>query len=102
MITRCSFCGFELNNPLHDGIAFCCHCSRIIEASTKNKLLSAGWELRKNNGVSYERFKFESKLEEHEAELIYGLVAEDGRTHDELLVILADLICNLANYNNEK
>lgn len=90
MIERCPFCGYELNRPVLDGLGYCGHCNRIVDSTLRNRLLSASWCLRRKC-ESYPAFQFHTRLLEHEAEFIYGLVAEDGHTHDEVLEILNGL-----------
>ena len=91
MIYLCPFCGTDLNTPLLDGLAACGHCSRTFDSSTHNRLLFGFWVLHRQPNIDFERFKFESKLTNDEAILVYAFVADNGYSFDELQRALKNL-----------
>lgn len=89
MINACPNCGHWLSNELKDGLAHCTHCNRIFDSSEYNRLLSAGWLVRKHRqGIDQLRFQ---GIPEYEAILAYSFVGEYGYSHDEYQKVLKKL-----------
>jgi len=87
MISRCPNCGHELLRPIQWGIKSCTNCRIFFEADLTNRLLSAGWEIRKHP-MGFDQFLFRTKLPDNEARFVYRHVGEDGLCHDEFLRIV--------------
>ena len=90
MITVCPHCGFSLSRELIDGMTSCQHCNRIFESNCINRLLAGAWSLRREN-TSFEQFKFDTKLNDYEAILIYAFIVDHGYSHDEFIKALKNL-----------
>lgn len=91
MIVVCPFCGIEIHEALIDGLASCQNCHRVFESSIPNKLLSASWLARKNRYHGVEQLMSDTKLQEHEAMLVYSFVSEGGYSYQEFFSALAKL-----------
>lgn len=87
MINACPFCGFNLKQPLFDGVTQCSHCSKFFESTNINKLLSAAWELRRKN-LTQESLLFQTKLDKDLVEFVYYFVWNLSYSHDEFLKLL--------------
>lgn len=87
MLTQCPFCGFQLDRPLKNGVALCLHCNQIFESNLRNRLLAAGWCLRRFHW-DWDRFSEHYKGDEKEALFIYSMVTTEGFTHDEVMQTL--------------
>lgn len=83
MIIVCPFCGSEIYEALISGLASCQNCHRVFDSSICNKLLSASWLVRKNRYHGVEQLISDTKLEEHEAIIVYSLVSESSYSHEE-------------------
>jgi hypothetical protein len=91
MINVCPFCGHLLAEALVSaGLTACLNCNKIIESSLYNRLLSAGWEVRKGNH-DLSRLKFDQKLSEEEAILVLAFVSDHGFSHDDFQEVLKKL-----------
>jgi len=91
MINVCPFCGKFLAEALVSaGLTACLNCNKIIESSLYNRLLSAGWEVRKGNH-DLSRLKFDQKLSEEEAILVLAFVLDHGFSHDDFQKALKKL-----------
>ena len=89
MINVCPNCGHWLSNELNDGLAHCENCNRIFDSSDYNRLLSAGWLIRKHRqGV--EQLQSCGYLE-HEAIVAFSFVGEYLYNHDEFQKVLKKL-----------
>jgi ribosomal protein L37AE/L43A len=91
MIYLCPFCGSQLANGLHDGVADCSNCHRVFNSSKYNKLLFGSWVMRKYPDIQVEKLMSMTKLDQSDAELIYSLVGQNLYTHDEFQKHLKDL-----------
>jgi hypothetical protein len=90
MIYVCPFCGQHLNRELVDGLTGCGHCNRVFDSSTFNRLLSGFWLLHHEPHLGYDQFKFQSKLSEEEALLVYTFFSEEYN-HEEFQRALKNL-----------
>jgi hypothetical protein len=90
MIEYCPFCGHSLLRPLKDGIATCTHCSRVFDSCPFNRLLSAGWLMRKKGYDSVEELE-RAGIDPDEAILVNGFVGENGFSHEEFFKVLRKL-----------
>ena len=72
-------------------LASCQNCHRVFGSSVCNKLLSASWLVRKNRYHGVEQLISDTKLEEHEAILVYSLVSDACYSHDEFQKALKKL-----------
>lgn len=90
MIYACPNCGHQLARELNDGLAHCTHCNRIFDSSDYNRLLAAGWLVRRHN-QSIDQLKFQMNLPEDEAILVCTFVGDHGYTHDEFQRLLKKL-----------
>lgn len=88
MILVCPHCGTSMPDRLEDGLACCTKCSRIIDTSLHNRLLSASWLVRQHNYHGIAELISDTKLPEHEAIFVYSFVGENLYSHDEFLKIL--------------
>lgn len=86
MIT-CPHCGTHLEERLNDGLASCLKCNSVFENSLFNRLLSASWILRQNEG-SLEQLISDTKISEHEAILVYAFISDNLYSHEEFLKVL--------------
>ena len=91
MIYLCPFCGNQLADALHDGVADCPHCHRVFDSSKYNQLLFGSWVMRKNPSVGLDQFKFMTKLEPADALFVHTFVGEHLYTHDEFQKYLKSL-----------
>ena len=82
MLQLCPFCGHFLSKPLADGIASCCNCSRIFDSSPMNRLLSAGWMVRRKHYEDVEDVVRQGYTPE-EAELVISFVVENQYSPEE-------------------
>lgn len=87
MINNCPNCGFSLQKELSDGISHCKHCNKVFDSSVFNEILSASWQLRKQN-VSLEQLEWQTKLDKDLANFVHYFVCILGYSHDELLKLL--------------
>lgn len=72
---------------LVDGLACCTKCSRIIDTSLHNRLLSASWLMRQHNYHGVQELISDTKLPEHEAIFVYSF-SEACYSHDEFVAVL--------------
>lgn len=91
MIYVCPFCGRQLSRELVDGITACCHCNRVFDSSVFNRLLAAAHVARQNSQIGIEQLKFNAKLSDDEALLVYTFVVENSYSHDEFQRALRSL-----------
>jgi hypothetical protein len=77
-----------MQDKLVDGLACCTRCSRIIESSLQNRLLSASWLMRQNNYHGIDQLISDTKLSESEAIFVYSFVGDNFYSHDEFLQAL--------------
>lgn len=87
MIKVCPFCGHSLQKELQDGLTSCCNCEQVFDANDFNKLLSAGWLVRKHH-YNREQLKWHTKLDDELITLIMAFVSENSYSHQELLQFL--------------
>lgn len=90
MIHVCPFCGHELETALTDGLTHCAHCQHTIDSSDLNKLLAAGWQIRKHH-YSLEQIKHIAKLSDDFAILVQTYVGEYEYSQEEFLKLLKKL-----------
>ena len=88
MIFVCPHCGNRMPDRLVDGLACCTKCSRIIDSSLHNRLLSASWLIRQNNYHGIDQLISDTKMPEHEAILVYTFIAEQCYTHEDFQKVL--------------
>lgn len=88
MIFICPFCGSRLSKPLTDGITTCDHCDRIFDSSSKYKILSAAWWIRKNNIWDITAVSAAFELDQKESELVDELIINQELSHDEFIQIV--------------
>ena len=86
----CPYCGQILHQVLKDGITNCLNCNQLFDSSDYNFILSAAWQVRKNN-LSYERMKSELKLDEDFCILVQAFVGDYDYSHDEFVKVLKKL-----------
>ena len=91
MIFCCPFCGQMFGSPLSNGIAFCPHCSRIVESTLYQKLLGAAQYVKKFNCYDIERLKWDQKLSDEEAILVNSFIVENCYSVQEFSKVLKDL-----------
>lgn len=90
MIVVCPNCGHTLHRELKDGLTHCSHCNQILDSSDYNRLLSAAWKVRREN-LTLEQIKWQIKLDNDFAILVFTFVSEYGYTHDEFISLLKKL-----------
>lgn len=90
MIQVCPQCGHELVFELNDGLGQCNHCNQIFDSSDYNKLLSASWQVKKEN-LSLEKIKWQLKLDDDFAILVYTYIYEYNYSHDDFVKLLKKL-----------
>ena len=83
----CPHCGFELLHELNDGLTQCNHCSQVFDSSDLNRLLSAGWLVRKNN-FSIEQIKWHCKLDDDLCILVYTFVNDYSYSNQDFYAFL--------------
>ena len=98
MIYACPNCGFELERQLNDGLIYCTHCHRLIDSSDFNRLLSAGWLLRRRY-QNIEQVKYHMQLTKDEAILVETYVCDHGYSHEEFIRLLKFLGVSRAAYD---
>jgi hypothetical protein len=91
VIIVCPYCGIQVHEPLLDGLASCQNCHRVFDSSVCNKLLSASWLVRKNRYHGVEQLISDTKLDEHEAIIVYSLVSDACYSYDEFRNALTKL-----------
>lgn len=91
MILACPHCGTPIPEPLGNGLASCLHCHRVFESNISNRLLSASWLVRKHGYHGIDELISDTKLAEHEAILVYSLVADNDYSHDEFQKAIKEL-----------
>lgn len=82
MIQLCPFCGHNLSYPLQDGFAQCKHCSRVFDSCPFNRLLSAGWLIRRKNYDNVYQLVRDGMTEE-EAEIALECILDEEMSHEE-------------------
>ncbi len=87
MIQLCPFCGHNLHYPLKDGIANCNHCSRVFDSCPFNRMLSAGWLIRRKNYDNLYQL-MGCGVSEDEARLALELIVDEEMSHDEFFEAL--------------
>lgn len=87
MIFVCPNCGNQLDHSVNNGLTICTKCSYLVHNNIYNKLLSAGWILRKER-FNIDRLKSEMKLDEDETILIQAFVGDNLYGHEELRRVL--------------
>lgn len=86
----CPECGFSLKKPLHHGAAQCGNCCVVFTSSSYNRILSAGWSVRKRHYVDASQLQRDGYTS-LESELAISLVYTQELSHDELVVALKRL-----------
>lgn len=86
----CPYCGHALPHTIKSGIGTCINCSRVFDTSPFNRLLSAGWLVRRQD------ICHESQLEAYgfsfeEAVFVIAFVSANGFSHDEFIKVLTKL-----------
>lgn len=87
MIQHCPHCGTSLPQQLKSGLSHCSHCNQVFDTSDYNVLLAAAWQIRKGN-FSFERLKWELKLDDEFLIFAFAFVADHGYNHDEFIRLL--------------
>lgn len=77
MLCYCPFCADSLPEKLIDGIIFCPKCSRMIESSRQNHLLSAYRQLLKNKFANQKQLRFTLQINEADFQFIMDAFDED-------------------------
>lgn len=90
MIQVCPNCGHSLQRQLTDGMTHCGHCNQVFDSSDYNKLLSAAWQVRREN-LSLEQMKWQLKMDEDLSILVHTFVHDCGYTHEEFCKLLKKL-----------
>jgi len=90
MIHLCPFCGHVLPHNLRDGIATCINCSRVFDSTPFNRLLSAGWMVRKEHISCIERL-VSYGFKEEEAILAVTFVHENCMSHEDYVKALKNI-----------
>lgn len=89
MIYVCPHCGFSIPSGLHDGVSFCSGCNRIFDSSIYNQLVSAAWQIKKEN-ITLEKLKWCLK-DDDLAIFVSAFVLENGFTHEQFVALLKKL-----------
>jgi len=87
MLHLCPFCGHFLHKPLSDGISSCTNCSRIFDSNPMNRLLSAGWLVRRKHYEEVEDLIREGFTPE-ESDLVISFVIENQYSPQEFFEAL--------------
>jgi hypothetical protein len=87
MIQLCPYCGHVLPTALRDGISNCLNCARVFDSCEFNKLLSAGWLVRKQH-ITDEQVLVRYGFTEAEAVLALAFVLEKQYNHDDYVKAL--------------
>lgn len=90
MMHLCPFCGHMLPHNLRDGIGSCPHCSRVFDSTPFNRLLSAGWIVRKEHISCPERL-VSYGFREDEAKTAVDFVFENCYSHEEYVRALKEM-----------
>jgi hypothetical protein len=90
MIQVCPNCGTSLPEELSDGLTHCGHCNQILDSSDYNQLLSAAWQVRRER-LSLEQLKWQLKLGDDFAILVYTFIAEYQYNHEDFMRLLKKL-----------
>lgn len=83
----CPFCGKRFKKILTIKVdcTTCANCSRLVENNQKNKILSASWEVRKENILNLETLKIRIRdLDDESYNIINKLVIIKLYNHEEL------------------
>jgi hypothetical protein len=88
MIKLCPNCGHHLPQPLKDGMSSCNNCRRAFDSSTRNKILSTSWVVRKKYLFDIEYLIRESDLAKEDVEFILEYVDDFCCNHDEFVYAL--------------
>lgn len=87
MILCCPNCGYNLEEPLKDGVSICENCNFLFDNSQVNYLSAAGWLARKQK-FNLDQLRYLTNLTEDEACFVYEFCTEQGYTHDEFIQLL--------------
>lgn len=90
MIHVCPNCGYSLPHQLTDGLTHCCHCNQVFDSSDYNMLLSAAWQVRREN-MNLEKMKWLLKLDEDLCIFVQTFVCDYGYTHEDFSKLLKKL-----------
>lgn len=90
MLCYCPFCADTLPEKLIDGVIFCPKCSRMVETSWENHLLSAFRQARKNKFSNYKQLKFDLQMNEKDFEFVIRAY-EDQLSIDEFQKVIRKL-----------
>jgi len=90
MIHVCPNCGYSLECQLSDGLTHCGHCKQVFDSSDYNKLLSAAWQVRREN-ICIERMKWQTKLDDDLCLFVYLFVHDYEYTHEDFAKLLKKL-----------
>jgi predicted amidophosphoribosyltransferase len=101
MMYACPNCGFELEHKLNDGMISCTHCFRLIDSSDYNRLLSAGWLIRRRK-QNIEQIKYQMQLSQEEADLIEAYVYDQGYSHEDMVKLLKSMGVSRAAYDTTR
>jgi hypothetical protein len=88
MIDRCPFCGYLLELGIKDGITGCNNCNRIFGSTSKNKILSAAWVVRREGLEEIEIIKKRCNLTNEESDIVENYIINEGYNHDDFLKFL--------------
>jgi hypothetical protein len=90
MIYLCPFCGHMLPKTLAEGSSTCVNCHRIFDSTPFNKLLSAGWLVRKEK-IAEETGLLKYGCSEALSGVAIKLVYEMGLSHEQLIKALKEI-----------
>lgn len=86
----CPNCGYTLQIELKDGITHCDHCNQVFDSSDYNCLLSAAWQIRKEN-LSLEQIKWQLKLDNDFSILVHTFISEYAYSQADFIKLLKKL-----------
>ncbi len=82
MIQLCPSCGHSLSKPICDGITSCLNCHRVFDTCRFNRLLSAGWLVRRRHYDEVDDLVRQGYTAE-DAELVIRFVVENQCSPEE-------------------
>jgi len=83
MICYCPFCSSTLPETLIDGVTFCQKCSRIINSTKQNELVSAYRLLVKNQYSNMTQFKTHLRLSKNDFDLLIDCFENEDLSVEE-------------------
>lgn len=76
-----------MQKELNDGISHCKHCNKVFDSNVFNEILSAAWQLKKQN-FNLEQLEWQTKLDKDLLDFVYYFVYTLEYSHDELFKLL--------------